>query len=98
LFRCERCDDFLEARVAPQRIPFRPELEKAVAQRVWEALHRGDLFDGEVFLANPGIDLRQINGEPYAVDGVLLDGQEFARATTLAECFFFPGPSAHCAV
>ena len=40
----------LEARIAAERIPNWTELEKTVAEQGRDALHGGDLFDGEVFL------------------------------------------------
>ena len=47
------------------------ELEQAVAQLVRDALHSDYLFDGEVFLTNPGADFRQVNGEAHAVERIL---------------------------
>jgi hypothetical protein len=62
LLRRERSDDFLEARIATERVPIRMELEKAVREVVRNTLHRGDLFDGEVFLTSPTVDLCKVNG------------------------------------
>src|SRR5215471_17838056 len=90
LFRRERSDNFLEAWIAAQRIPIRMELEKAIAKGGWNALHGGDLFNCEVILAGPRVDLCQINGEGHAGNGILGNRQQFARAASLAECFFFP--------
>jgi hypothetical protein len=66
------------------------EFKQAVAELVRDALHRGDLFDGEIFLTSPGVDLRQINGYVRAVDSVFGDGQQFTAATSLSKCLFFP--------
>src|SRR6266480_94802 len=62
LLRCERGNDFLEARIATQRVPVRVDFEKAIAEGVRNAFHRRDLFDGAIFLTSPGVDLRQVNG------------------------------------
>src|SRR5262245_65866768 len=66
------------------------EFEKAVAERIRDALHRGDLFDGAIPLASPCVDLRQINGHVGAVDRILGDGQEFTAAKSLLNCLLFP--------
>jgi hypothetical protein len=81
--RSKRGDNFLEARIATQRVPVRMEFEKAIAEGVRHALHRRDLFDGPILLTSPGIDLRQINGQVRAVDSVFGDGQQFTAATSL---------------
>ena len=50
------------------------ELEKAVAEVVRDALHRVDLFNGKVFLAHPGVDLRQVRGQRHSVVSILGGG------------------------
>src|SRR5207244_12639097 len=89
LLPCERGNDFLEARIATQRVPVRVKFEKAIAEGVRNALQRRDLFDGAIFLTSPCVDLRQINGYVRAVDSVFGDGQQFTAATSLSKCLFF---------
>src|SRR5262249_4002113 len=84
LFRCERSDDFFESRMTAKRVPMRMEFEQAVAERVRNPLNPFDLFNGEVFLTNPGINLRKIDSELYAIHGVLGDRYQFACSSTLA--------------
>src|SRR5882724_368100 len=90
LLRRERGNDFLEARIATQRVPVRVKFEKAIAEAVRDALHRRDLFDGAIFLTSPGVDLRQINGYVRAVDSIFGDWQQSTAATSLSKCLFFP--------
>src|SRR6266567_4599682 len=90
LLRCERGNDFLEARIATQRVPVRVKFEKAVAQGARDALHRRDLFNGAIFLTSPGVDLRQINGYVRPVDSVFGDWQQFTAATSRSERLFLP--------
>src|SRR6266478_9887735 len=90
LLRRKRGNDFLEARIATQRVPVRVKFEKAIAQGARGALQRRDLFDGAIFLTSPCVDLRQINGYIRAVDSVFGDGQQFTAATSLSKCLFFP--------
>src|SRR2546423_8267944 len=66
------------------------KLEKAVAKLVRRALHRINLFDGLILLTSPSMDLRQVNGQCHAANGVLGNGQEFTSATSLSKCIFFP--------
>src|SRR6266542_6013581 len=89
LLRCERSDNFLKTRIATQRVPLRVEFQNAIAEGVRDTLHRGDLFDGTIFLTSPGVDLRQINGDVHAVDGIFGDGQQFAGAAAFLYCLFF---------
>src|SRR4029450_8454951 len=90
LLRCERGPDFLEAWIATQRVPVRVEFEKAVAERIRDALHFRDLLDGAIFLTSPSVNLSQINGEVDAVNSVFGHGQQFTGGASLSNCLFFP--------
>jgi hypothetical protein len=46
------------------------KLETTVAEIIRDALYCGNLFDGEVFLTGPCVDLRQVNGTGRAGDCV----------------------------
>ena len=83
LLRCERGDNFLETRVATQRIPVRVKFEKTVAEGVRDAFNRRDLFNGAIFVTDPSVSLRQIHDQECTVDGIFGYGQQFARALTL---------------
>ena len=60
VFRRERSDDFFEARIAPERIPVRMKLELAIAQVARQLQGGGDLFEGAILLAGPGVNDSQI--------------------------------------
>src|ERR1700730_3071201 len=66
------------------------QFEKTVAELVWHALHGGDLFDSEILLARPRVDLRQVNGEVRAGNSILGNGPQFTGATALALRLFLP--------
>ena len=51
-------------------------------RRMIAALFELDLFDGEVFLTCPGVNLRKLDGQVYAVLGVLIDRHQFACPPT----------------
>src|SRR6267143_705246 len=60
LFRSERGDDLLKARIAAQRIPKRQQFQLTIADRARRAGGDGELFAGKIFVANPRSDHRQI--------------------------------------
>src|SRR5437870_4106488 len=66
------------------------QFEKTIAELVRDALDDGDLFDSELSLARPRVDLRQIGCEVRAGNSILGNRQQFTSAATLAKCLFFP--------
>src|SRR5947208_88124 len=53
-------DDFFKARIAAQRIPERQQFQFAIADPAWAADDNGKLLAGEIFVADPRSDHRQI--------------------------------------
>jgi hypothetical protein len=49
-------NDFLKTRIASQRVPPQEQLQLTIAGRGWETDAPVQLFDGEIFIANPGGD------------------------------------------
>jgi hypothetical protein len=66
------------------------QLEQAVAEPIWDALYCVDLFDRKIFLAGPGVDLREVNGKDYAIERIFRNRQKLACVPSFAQRFFFP--------
>src|SRR6266700_2401672 len=89
-FRCERGDDFLEARIAAQGFQGRKQFQLAVAKR--RARKPGcdrQLLASEVFLTDPGSDDSEELNHMSAVDGIFCHRQKLNRPATLAQGILF---------
>src|SRR6266700_7390417 len=89
LLRCERGDDFFKARVSPQRIPKRQQFQLTVADGARRTDGDGKLFAGEIFVASPRGDHRQIRNHERAIDCIFFHGKKLDRAPAFAQCFLF---------
>src|SRR5439155_13729792 len=90
LFRRKRGDDFLEARIAAQRIPGRVQFQLAVAKLAAREPGRDrQLLASEVFLTDPGSDDCEELNHPSAIDGIFCHGQKLNRPVTLAQGILF---------
>src|SRR2546423_14108538 len=65
-FCCAQCDrylhffkEFFKSRIATQRIPKRHQFQLAIAEVAWVADCDGELFAGEIFIADPCSDHRE---------------------------------------
>src|SRR5436190_10051314 len=70
-FRCEGGDDFLEARVATQRVPLRIETELSIRRPGWKLAHYVQLFQGEILFAGECVDSGEIREQQHTIDGIL---------------------------
>jgi hypothetical protein len=61
-------DDFFEPRIAAQGIPKRQEFQLAIADGTGVPNDGGKLFAGEVVVANPSSDYRQVLNHRRPVD------------------------------
>src|SRR6266487_3496116 len=73
-------DELFKARVAPQRIPERQQFQFAIAERAWAADDNGKLFAGEIFVAKPRSDHRQILDHGRAKHCIFFHGKKLNRA------------------
>src|SRR5207237_1298691 len=89
LFRRERGDDFFEARIAPQWIPKREQLQIAVAEGTRVAHDLGKLFKREILLANPRRADRKPLNHQRPVECIFLRWQKLDRAAAFACCLLF---------
>src|SRR5262245_9671556 len=85
----ERGDDFLEARIATERVPKRQEFQLTVADRARAIAHTGKLLTGEAFVAYPGSNYRQILDYLHAADRVLFHRKKLNCARAFAKRFLF---------
>ena len=88
LFRREGGNDPLKARVASQRIPKRQEFQLAIAEVAWVPDCDGKLFEGEIFVANPGSNHRQILDHCDASERILSYRTKLHRTTAFAQRVF----------
>src|SRR5262249_524449 len=91
--RGEGGDDFLEARVAAQRIPKRQQFQFAIADATGRADGAGKLFEGEAFFANPGSNHCQVMNHEGTIECVLFRRKKLDGAPSFAQRFFFPPKS-----
>src|ERR1043166_579095 len=77
-------DELFKTRVASQIIPLRVQLQNAVSEIARDILERGDLCNGQILLAGPGIDLRQVDGKSRAINPILGNGHQLAGAAPFA--------------
>src|SRR5437016_7263043 len=84
LFRRERGDDFFEARIVPQWIPKREQLQIAVAEGTRVAHDLGKLFKREILLVNPRRADRKPLNHQRPVECIFLRWQKLDRAAAFA--------------
>src|SRR5207249_10934850 len=84
LFWRQRGDNLLEAGVAARRIPERQEFQLAIADGAWRMDGDGQLLTGEIVIANPPGDHRQVLNHERTVDRILLNGKKLDRAAAFA--------------
>ena len=87
LFGCEGIDDLFEPGIAAKRIPEREQFQLAVAKAVWPTHGGSEPFAGEIFLASPSIDHREILVHRLAVDGIFFYWDKFDRTPALFQSF-----------
>src|SRR5213083_41249 len=84
----QRGDNLLEAGVAAQRVPERQEFQLAIADGTWRMDGDGQLLTGEILIANPPGDHRQVLNHERTVDRILLNGKKLHCAAAFAQRFF----------
>ena len=89
LLWCQGGDDLFEARIAAQRVPKRQQLQFAIAELTRKLDGDGELFAGEIVVANPGGNSCQRHDHARAVGRIFFDGKQLNRAAALAERFVF---------
>src|SRR5206468_7001170 len=80
----ERGDDFFKARIFPQWIPKRQEFQLAIAESARGTDGDCKLFAGEIVLANPCSDHRQIRYHKGPVDCIFSRRKKLDRASAFA--------------
>src|SRR6266487_2037196 len=82
----KRSDDFLKARVAPQRIPERIETQMAVSNMApWQLHCLSQSFNCAILIARPSINNSQVLNQHRAIDGAFPDRHQLDRALAFAE-------------
>src|SRR5207245_4400760 len=69
-FRRKGINDFLEARIAAERVPIRKQFQLAVAKHARKPGGDRQLLASDVFLTDPGSDDRETLNHMGAVDGI----------------------------
>src|SRR6266436_2560038 len=83
-------DDFLEARLAAQRIPPRHQFQFAIADVAGRLDDDGELFAGEIFLSKPRCNHCKVSDEVPADECFFLRRKKLKCATAFAQRFLFP--------
>jgi hypothetical protein len=89
-FGRERGDDFLEARIAAQRIPGWIEAKFAVAGASWNFCDDFQLLNRERMLTGPRIDERKVLDPARPEEGILRYGEKFNGMTRFIDRLLFP--------
>jgi hypothetical protein len=84
LFRRERGDDFFEARIAAEPVPDRRELEFSVGDAGRDLGRDGELFEGQIFFPDPGVDQGEVSDIKRPVHRVFGDRKQLAGAFALS--------------
>src|SRR5439155_7028757 len=90
LLRGEGGNDLFETRVAAQRIPKRQQFQFAVTEEARPMNRDRELFVGEIFVANPCSDHRQIFNHALAIEGVFRRRKKLDSAPAFSQCVLFP--------
>src|SRR6266403_4909985 len=90
LCRREGGNDFFEARIATQRVPEWQQLQFAVGDSARGPEGDGKLFAGEVFVANPGSDHREVFDHGDSVNRILFHRKKLNCAPAFAQRFLLP--------
>src|SRR5207249_1260989 len=85
--------DLIETWIAAQRVPEGHQFQLAIAEVAWFANRDGKLFAGEIFVANPRSNHRQILDHCDAPERVFFYRTTVHRATAFAPGFFLPPES-----
>src|SRR4030095_13330100 len=83
-------DDFLEARLAAQRIPEGKQFQLTVADTARRTEDERKLFTGEIFVTNPRCDHREILDHVLANKCIFFHGKKLDRAPAFSQCLLFP--------
>src|SRR4030095_3292360 len=89
LFRRERGDDLLKARIAAERVPKWHQFQLAIGEVARAADSYGKLFAGEILVTNPRSGHRQIFDHVRAMGRIFFHGQKLDRVPALAKRFLF---------
>src|ERR1043166_5633429 len=92
-FWCQRSDDFFETWVAPQRVPKWKQLQLAVGDRRWWVNGDLKLLAGDIFVASPRCDHRQITDHAYTIDCIFFHRKKLDCAPPFSQCVFFSSQS-----
>src|SRR5213083_2903912 len=96
LFRREGGDDFLEARIAAERVPDREQFQGAVAQHLrcgGSTQSSFQLLQGKLLVARPRCCNGEILKDATAVDDIFFQRRERDRSTAFVQGQVFPPKS-----
>src|SRR5438105_3379423 len=88
-FRCESSDDFVEARIALQRVPFGMQLQSTIAEVSRLLDHSRQLLNRKIVLTRPSVNDGQVSHHVSSSKRVLCDREQFDSASPLANRLFF---------
>src|SRR5207245_11422482 len=86
LFRRQRRDDFLETRIATQRIPEWVQFQPAVCYRARNPYQDIQLLQGEFFFASPGTDDGEDLNHIRTAECIPFDWKKLNRPAALSQC------------
>src|SRR6266487_2641915 len=82
----KRSDDFLKARIAPQRVPERRGLRKGVGNmEPWQLHCLSQSLNCAILVARPSINDSEVLSEHRAIDGAFAGRHQFDRALAFAD-------------